>query len=785
MDQDSNRELEQVVMARLMAGREAIEYSLRQISWGNPLGAEQSIRRGVARLQAKAGLSAEEAALAVRAVQDFAHQASRVEPRPETLAAEPPELTIRVGKPTGPEAVWGTLDFVPVSFFVRGRRAADAVARVAYRSGRAQGSGFLVAPGLFLTNQHVIKDPAHAETLELQFDYEHDDVGGSRKFCRYALDPARCFAFDDVRRLDYCLIAVGPRIDGDRDIGAFGYKALSDAADKHMLGEVANIIQHPAGRMKEIVLRENRLVNREDTTQVLHYVADTEPGSSGSPVFNNQWEPIALHHWGGPHLEVQTPDGRLLTREINEGIRVSAIVNDLQTRWAGRSPAVAEALALWRAAPRAYEEDESLAGERAADVLQPSVRTRPDGTTSWIFPIEISVRAPLIPASTPVAPAAPAAPAVLAGLAERLPGRRPPPAWSVENFADRGGFEPGFLPGFIVPLPAIRPAAGRIAPNLEAGRGDDPHELKYHHFSIKMNADRRLAFFTACNIDGSRLWHVDRENKDATENPTAKQLGVENLEAAEASDDFRPDRRIDIENQMTKPFYEGQKVPGFPKGNDPDRIARMLQKGHIVLRSDPAWGTREEALAAERDTFFYTNAGPQIGFFNQGSAFDKPGTKGRLRWRAVESYVLRNALVEKQRVSVFAGPVFRADDPDYRFGSKVPMTYWKIAVWVENQQLRAIALLADQYKLVEALPENLSPEAEEFTDPHELARVSEFLTTVSAIEQMTHLDFGVEVRSADVRAGSDVRPAEEFDPNALTPRRQPKVPPGRRRKKKN
>jgi endonuclease G len=62
-----------------------------------------------------------------------------------------------------------------------------------------------------------------------------------------------------------------------------------------------------------------------------------------------------------------------------------------------------------------------------------------------------------------------------------------------------------------------------------------------------------------------------------------------------------------------------------------ERTARMLQKGHIVLRGDPAWGTDDEALGAENDTFHYTNTAPQLGFFNQGSRDDHPGEKGKVR----------------------------------------------------------------------------------------------------------------------------------------------------------
>ena len=206
-------------------------------------------------------------------------------------------------------------------------------------------------------------------------------------------------------------------------------------------------------------------------------------------------------------------------------------------------------------------------------------------------------------------------------------------------------------------------------------------------------------------------------------------------EGAEASDAFRPDRRIDPEEQMNRPFYENQIVTGFPEPTSKERIARIFQKGHITLRGDPAWGTEDQAQAAERDTFFYTNAAPQLGFFNQGSRLDRPGSKGKLRWRAVETYVLRNAVTMRSRINVFAGPVFDdRKDPYYRFDSKVPMRFWKIAVWAEDDELRSIALIADQAELIKVMPE-AAEAAEAFADNLELARVSEFLTTVAQIEQ--------------------------------------------------
>ena len=78
------------------------------------------------------------------------------------------------------------------------------------------------------------------------------------------------------------------------------------------------IVQHPGGEKKQIALRENRIVDVLDA--FLHYEADTEPGSSGSPVFDDGWEVVALHH-----ASVRAPDQAELGGFLNEGIRASGL----------------------------------------------------------------------------------------------------------------------------------------------------------------------------------------------------------------------------------------------------------------------------------------------------------------------------------------------------------------------------------------------------------------------------------------------------------------------------
>ncbi|BBD63609.1 hypothetical protein NIES2109_64840 (plasmid) [Nostoc sp. HK-01] len=58
---------------------------------------------------------------------------------------------------------------------------------------------------------------------------------------------------------------------------------------------------------------------------VVQYVTSTLQGSSGSPVFNDAWDVVALHHAGGNILEPTTQ----LHYFRNEGILVENILADL------------------------------------------------------------------------------------------------------------------------------------------------------------------------------------------------------------------------------------------------------------------------------------------------------------------------------------------------------------------------------------------------------------------------------------------------------------------------
>jgi hypothetical protein len=80
------------------------------------------------------------------------------------------------------------------------------------------------------------------------------------------------------------------------------------------------VMGYPDAGPLSVSLYKNALVNVGDRT--LHYTAMTQPGSSGSPVFNNDWEAVGIHHGVGPgHLADGTPF------MAHEGITMQAIMD--------------------------------------------------------------------------------------------------------------------------------------------------------------------------------------------------------------------------------------------------------------------------------------------------------------------------------------------------------------------------------------------------------------------------------------------------------------------------
>jgi hypothetical protein len=84
------------------------------------------------------------------------------------------------------------------------------------------------------------------------------------------------------------------------------------------------------------------------------------------------------------------------------------------------------------------------------------------------------------------------------------------------NYENRRGFDANFVPDLTLQIWDLVPASMRpaVAPLVSNG-GDSKNELRYQHFTVIVNADRRLAILTATMIDGQTYIKIDRQTGEA------------------------------------------------------------------------------------------------------------------------------------------------------------------------------------------------------------------------------------------------------------------------------
>eukprot|EP00879_Flechtneria_rotunda_P004998 GHRR01005274.1.p1 GENE.GHRR01005274.1~~GHRR01005274.1.p1 ORF type:complete len:526 (+),score=120.08 GHRR01005274.1:366-1943(+) len=427
------------------------------------------------------------------------------------------------------ERIMGTNDLVGVEYLAQGMAAAAAVARLLLldpSSGqRGYATGFMVSPRLLLTNRHVLPDIGVAYASQVEFNYEYGANGMPKGTDVFKLEPDEVFIIGDANNqdADFALVAVASFAkDSKAPLSKYGYLRLDDQPGKIAEQEFITIIQHPGGQHKQIALRENEVIGKgaNNVRPVLLYRSDTAPGSSGSPCFNDQWQVVALHSKGvlktedgrrNPSRLLTTMAGRVtdLQWDANLGVRISFIVDSIR-----RTPV-------------------AVSNQLLADFLSDVQR---GGS-----PIQPGAAAPVAVAKTPL-------------LLHRTVAQTDGSEEAGRALAT--GYDPGFL-DVKVQLPQIGPKAKAFGSPLVVP-GTRGIELKYTHFSVIMNKQRRLAFVSACNIDGALKIRIDRDNQ------------------------FRKDPRIG-EMQQTDNF-----VYADGGGND-----NFFDRGHLTRRDDVCWGVDE------------------------------------------------------------------------------------------------------------------------------------------------------------------------------------------------
>lgn len=615
------------------------------------------------------------------------------------------------------ERLVGASDLVDDFFLIRALIAARPVCRISIRAdgGHERGcaTGVMVSPRLLLTNNHVIGTPDEAAPSLAEFNFCLDIAGNPEPSYRFKLRPDLFFFTDEG--LDFSLVSVEQQGDGGVALSTYGYHRLIAQSGKALLKEWMNIIQHPGGARRQFAIRENQCVEDGGPDEIW-YRSDTAQGSSGAPVFNDSFQLVALHHRGvarkgadglyvlkgGKKVKsLRDVDDSEVDWIANAGIRVSRICNRLESV-GDRNGHLAE---LREAMQGGDVMSRAFANPTAVNILEAS-SMNPNGAGNvqgggriviGTLVLELTPTSPLavLTARQPTSPPI-SAPLPDAGGGEAEALKEP---YIAPDLEARKGFDTNFL-GISTPMPTVT-TASVVAPLKGGGT-----VLKYEHFSVVMHRKRRLAIFTASNVDGRPKSKKPEAGHDYTRKGLTG-LGQNDLEK------WVNDPRIDDAYQLPDKFYT--------KDNG------AFDKGHIVRREDVCFGkTYEEVRRGNGDTFHVTNCSPQRGNFNQSG---KDGIWGKL-----ENFI--GAQADKEQYCLFAGPVLADDDGEFSGRDddgpvkvKIPRRFWKVVCALKDGKLQVFPFILEQD--VEDLPLEFQVTAEW---KHEMVSLKELEKVVGLIK---------------------------------------------------
>jgi DNA/RNA endonuclease G (NUC1) len=526
------------------------------------------------------------------------------------------------------------------------------------------GTGWVAGDGLLMTNRHVaelftsgvgVTNLRFLPGIEPDVDFAHE-VGRDAAVALDIVGVEMVHPYWDMALL---------RVDGlstahpaltlslrdpddlvDHEIAVVGYPAFdprNDAAVQHkVFGGVYNVKRLQPGKIK----------GRTSTTSfgkrviVGTHDSSTLGGNSGSAVVDVTTGQVVALHFAGIYLKenyaVPTCDLAKDQRVVDAGLTFAGqptAEHGDWDTWWGRTPVEA-------AAGPAVQQPRASDTAAATDEV----------TVRYQIPIEVTVRI----AGTPTVVSGPAAGPPSAPTEAMVEPRHD------TDYSNRTGYDSGFLDGFELPPPTVTDPAQVVS------LADGTYHIPYHHFSIVMDKRRRLAALTACNADFSPQRKKPEPGHDYTRKGLSG-LGPNDIEL------WFTDPRVPTEFQLTDKFFTKDKG--------------AFDRGHVVRREDAAWGdSYQEVRDASGDTFHVTNCTPQVAGFNQASGQN---------WGALENLVAKQA--GGGRVSVFAGPVLRDDDPVFLGAGpngpvrvQIPVGYWKVIAAVTDGKLTSFGFVLEQ-----------------------------------------------------------------------------------------
>ena len=233
-------------------------------------------------------------------------------------------------------------------------RLQSRVGRVELEFGPGQfdmGTAFLVGPDVLLTNYHVlrraIENQSLAPNVRIRFDYRvlangHESEGvlvplrGDDwliDYTKYSVGEGLNqpdSTLPTVDELDFALVRLDRKI-GDEPISPDssngpprGWIVVPQAPQPIVLKMALMILHHPLKRPLKLAPDTEAVLSVNSNGTRVRYTNNTEPGSSGSPVFDINWNLVALHHYGDPAFN-HPP-------KYNQGIPIGTIRDRLKRK---------------------------------------------------------------------------------------------------------------------------------------------------------------------------------------------------------------------------------------------------------------------------------------------------------------------------------------------------------------------------------------------------------------------------------------------------------------------
>jgi endonuclease G len=520
------------------------------------------------------------------------------------------------------------------------------------------GTGFVVGADLMMTNRHVARLFADGVGSRINYQAGNAAMDFHREVGMPEPDPATLLKVVAVEMIhpywDMALLRVeglegkvkplvlsveDPEEIADRNVVVIGYPARDDRNDLDVQDRVFQRTYNVKRLQPGLIRERANIQSFENRVRALTHDSSTLGGNSGSAVIHVATGQVVALHFAGVYLK---SNYAVPTYELARDARVVR----LRLNFGGTVAATNEWDAAWQSATGDETGPTTVQGVAGA-------------AASITVPIRIDVSLGGAGRGT----------AVLAGSGSLTEEMRAPIV--AGNLANRTGYQDVFLgKGGKVPLPALTAKGKQAVVKLKGGSPT----IKYHKFSIVMHQTRRLALFTASNVD----WRAS-ERLIKGKKPTRKQLtGLKDGDI----ELWVTDDRLEAEDQLPDAFFT--------------KDGGAFDKGHLVRRDDVVWGPSfKDMQKANGDTYHTTNCSPQVASFNQSS-------RGENNWGDLETLVQQQTKAE--RAVIFSGPVL--DEADRVFVGKdgnggtirlkIPKTFWKIIVVKDKKGVGAFGFLLEQ-----------------------------------------------------------------------------------------